>query len=146
MQTTPVVSAAIGKLNECKQSAVEAEAQSLINFILGEQQTIARLNDEIRQHREELVKMSHDLISVESVTGSPAPAIPNINEETISKVILELNKSKQGSIEHAAKRLSDAVVGKQASIKATNDRITELRTKLAKLQAAVVTPETVLGA
>lgn len=145
MQTTPVVTAAIGKLNECKQGAVEGEAISLIGHITNEQATITRLEGEIKLHREELVKMTHDLISFESIVGTPYPGNPNVSEVTIEKAISELNKSKQGNVEFAAKRLSDAVVSKQQSIKSTNDRITELRKKLTELQAQVVTPETVLG-
>lgn len=145
MQANTTVANAINAVNEAKQKAVESEAMRLIGYIREEQAGITRLEGEIKLHQEELAKVAHDIISAESVMGRPAPTNPNVNEVTIGKVIEELNKSKQKSVEVVATRLSEAITNKQASIKATNERITELRDKLSKLQADVVTTEIVLG-
>jgi uncharacterized coiled-coil protein SlyX len=143
--TTNVISNAITAVNEAKQKAVEAEAQSLIGYIQSEQATIKRLEADIVEHQKELAKTAHDVIDHQSVMGTAAPTNPNINEATIAKVIEDLNKAKQKSVEVVATRLSEAITNKQASIKATQDRIKDLREKLLKLQAEVVTEQTVLG-
>lgn len=136
---------AITATNEAAQKQVEAQAQELVGYILSEQATITRLQGEINSHREELEKTAHDVINVESVTGGTFPVDMNISQTTIAKVIGKLNEEKQKSVEVVAQRLTSAITQKQASIKATEKRISELREKLEKLQAPVATPASVLG-
>ncbi len=145
MNTTPVVTSAIDALNAAKQKDAELEAGLLIGYILAEQATIARYESEIKLHREELDKVAHDIINVDTVTGHPAPATPNVSEITIGKTIAKLNEDKQKGVEVIATRLSAAVSDKQASIKACQTRIAELQKKLSEIQPAVVTPTTIMG-
>lgn len=146
MSTTnnPVVLNAIAALNDERQKAAEREAGIIVGYIMSEQATIARLEKEIQLHREELDKVAHDVISAETVMGHAAPTNPNVSEVTIGKVIAKLNEDKQKGVEVVAQRLGSAISEKQASIRATEKRIVELREKLAKLQPEVVTPATVL--
>lgn len=143
--TNQTVVNAIQAVNDERQAVVVAKGKSLIGYIESEAATIARLREEIKLHQEEIEKIAHTVIDFKSVTGRPAPTSPNVNEVTILKVITKLNEEKQKSVEVVAQKLADAVTQKQASIKATEQRIADLRKQLSELQAEVVTTTTVLG-
>ncbi len=60
----------IKKLNDERQASVSVQSQGHINRIKGYQATIAALNKQITEWREELSKLAADTATVEGITGA----------------------------------------------------------------------------
>ncbi len=143
MNPTPVVAEAVAKLNEQRTEQVQIEAVRLINCISNEQNKIAECEKRISDLRVEANKLAKTVVDETSVLGSPLPA--NANRETIAKVIEKANRDKQGGIEIAANRLTNAIVYDQEAIVAIEKRIKELREALLKLTVPTVSVEQIVG-
>lgn len=141
-QNTVVVDA-VSAHNKALVEQAQNEALNLIAAITNEQAKIASCEDRIKINRTELDKLAKDIVDEASVFGGSLPE--NANKETISKVIVEANKAKQFNVEQSSKRLVQNINAEQDAIKAVEKRIADLREKLTKLSAPVVTVDQIVG-
>lgn len=141
----PVITNAINALNDQREANVESEAMVLIGRIQNEQAQIKANDAQIESYRTELDKVRKDVIDQKSVLGTTLPADGNPNEVTIAKAIADLNRARQSGVESQAISLTNAITGKQATIKANEANIAELRSKLLALKADVVSETVVTG-
>lgn len=136
--------AGLEAVNKSRQSAVEAEAQSLINLILSNQKCIAGYEQAIKLEQAELAKLADDTITQSGVMGVEFTGTLNSNQVTIANAIKKLNDSRQESVSLKSQKHINAVTRTQDTIKELDKQIAEWRDKLAKLAAEVVTAEQVV--
>lgn len=136
---------AIAALNELNQKNVEAQAMVLIGRIQNEQAAIKVCEGQVAGFRTELDKLRQDVVDQTTVLGAPMTGTPNANEVTIAKAIARLNDEKQGAVNNTAISLTNCITAKQAAIKASQDRIAQLRIDLGKLSAEIITETAVVG-
>lgn len=131
--------------NNARQVAVTAAAQQKIAFILEERAKIASYEKSKAMQQETLNKLTLDVVTYKSVTGSDLPANPNHNQATVIKAIEAMNANKQASVKAASQALIDTIAGYDKSIAATSKRIGELIEEMNKLAVEEVTAAQVVG-
>lgn len=146
MQTNnAVISAGIELVNKGKQAKVEQEVASLVEQICGQLKAIRLMNETIKIEQDNLNKLRKDLITQDDVFGSQITDEINVNEQTILKVIADMNKSKQGQVELKSQVHVQRIDQSKDAIADHNKKIAELRDRLAKLRVDEVTVTEVLG-
>ena len=141
---TAVINAGIELVNKGKLAKVEQDVAALVTQIAGELKAISMLQSSIKLEQDEVKKLGRDLITQEDVFGTVVTD-PNQNEATISKVIFDMNKAKQGQIELKSQVHIQRIDNAKDAIVERNKKIAELREKLSKLEVDEVTAAEVLG-
>jgi hypothetical protein len=141
--TTPVVTAAVDRLNEQRNEQIIQEGLRLTECINKEQAKIKACEDNIARNRVEINAVANRVVTAVSVLGNAIP--DNANKDTLSAVIEKANKAKQYGIEQESDRLQKAIVADQDAVILINKRIEELRAALLALKVEVVTVEQIVG-
>jgi len=139
----PVVNQAVSDINEGKVNQAKAKASILISNIDAEQKSSAHSQQVIVEQRSALARVSGDVFTVESVFGGPVPV--GANQETMVKVIEDINKARQSVIASSTRNIAQAIVNAQESIRQSGERIAKYREELAKVQPETVTATEVAG-
>lgn len=140
-----VVALGVAAANEANQRNVLNQAQGLISLILDERKKITGYEEAKKKNQEELSKVLNNVVTYEDVTGTTLPTTPNANQVTIIQSIAKMNEAAQEKVKGIAKAYTDTITGYDKSIAGVNKNIDELKERLSKLGAEVVTVEQVVG-
>lgn len=137
----------VSAINAQNQANVEGKAIALINDILRLQDCVTKLEVDIKEYQESLNKLQIPEVNEKAIIGAALPPAEsqNLNQQTIAKAILALQKSNQSNVERISTRLTEAVLASRADIAACEKEIAKKRDELSKLAVEVVTPEAVVG-
>ena len=141
---TTVINAGIELVNKSKMAKVEQDVAALVNQICGELKCISMQQETIKLEQVAVQKLSKDLITQDDVFGTVVTD-PNQNEQTIAKVIYDMNKAKQSQVELKSQVHVQRIDNAKDSIVEHQKKIVELREKLSKLKLDEVTITEVLG-
>lgn len=142
---TAVLNLGLAATNEARQRSVSALSQQKIAYILEERAKIAGFKQAKEEQKQAGDKLALSVVTYKDVTGQELPTTPNQNQATIIKALADMNEVKQKSVAAQTKLIIDSIRGYDASIEATEKRISEMLAEMAKIELDVVTAEQVVG-
>lgn len=149
MSTTNKTAQELGieAFNKQAQDVAEGKAIKIVDVIVRLVACNAASVKNIEGYQKTLSDLQNPEINENSVLGAtlPKPDSQNENQKTIASVIQKLAKGRQGGVEQAAVRLTEAVVAEQARIEANNNELASLRKELAEIKVATVSVSEVAG-
>jgi hypothetical protein len=145
MKNNEVIKLGVNKVNDDRKASVVGKATTLIVTIEQEQAMIASRVADNAKSVEDLKKLETVDVTYASVTGSPAPATPNVNQAAIVAALDALQKKRSEAVAAKAQAISETIASRLALIADGQKRIADFRKQLSELELEVVTETAIVG-
>lgn len=135
---------AVKAVNEARVAEAEGKIARLINNIDSQREVIKAHTANIKASQARLQELADRTLTIGSIFGE-ARLPDNQNAITISKVIDQLNKARQSSVEVESSCLTNRIASEQDGIAAANDEIAQLVEQIGSVQVEVLTVADIAG-
>lgn len=142
---TNVINTALSNVNADRTLEAVRKAQGIIGNVERELKNLGLLQQQMKESQEAITKMASSEITFETVTGRPRPTNPTTTEATIIKSVEAIVTSRQADVESRSTQMASDIANKLDAIRATQKRIDDLRSELAKVAAATVEAADIIG-
>ena len=135
---------AVKAVNEARVAEAEGKIARLINNIDSQREVIKAHGQNISAAQARLKELADRTLTIGSIFGE-ARLPDNQNGITIGKVIDQLNKARQASVEVESSCLTNRIASEQDGIAAANKEIARLVEEIGKVQVEVLTVADIAG-
>jgi hypothetical protein len=140
-----IINTAVSNINEERTLEAVRRAQGFLGHIERESANLDLLKTQLKEGQEALAKLGTNELTYEKITGKPKSPTPGESEATIIRAVEAVVKARQECVESRSTSIASDNANKLDAIKATEKRISELRSELEKVTANTVTAAAIVG-